>query len=93
MDYIAKIRKNKRRYLGFKQPKTKYQQRKESTILDFLFYMKKNRRIDRLNKFREFHILDYLKFLKQEKALADATILEKAKILQSFYRRNQLGQG
>ena len=90
MDYISKVRKDKRRYLGFTKPQTKYQQRKLSTVEDFLFYMKKNRKIKKLNEFKFYHIEDYLNFLKQNKGLKEGTILEKRKILKSFYKRNKL---
>jgi len=90
MDYISKVRKDKRRYLGFIQPKNKYQQRKLSTVEDFLFYMKKIRKIKKLNEFRFYHIEDYLNFLKENKGLKEGTILEKRKILKSFYKRNKL---
>ncbi len=90
MDYISKVRKDKRRYLGFPSPKTKYQKRKESTIFDFLFYMKKQRKIKKLNEFKYFHINDYLKHLKEKNNLAEATIQEKEKILKAFYRRNKI---
>lgn len=90
MDYISKIRLNKRRFLGFPKAETKYQKRKESTIFDFLFYMKKGRKIKKLNEFKYFHIKDYLEHLKEKNNLAKATIQEKEKILKSFYRRNKL---
>ena len=90
MDYISKIRKNKRRYLGFPRAETKYQKRKESTIMNFLFYMKKQRKIKKLNEFKYFHINDYLKYLKEKNNLANTTIQEKEKILKSFYRHNKI---
>jgi len=90
MDYISKVRKDKRRYLGFIQPKNKYQQRKLSTVEDFLFYMKKIKKIKKLNEFRYFHISDYLKHLKEDKNLKEGTLKEKEKILKAFYRRNKI---
>jgi len=90
MDYISKIRKDKRRFLGFITPKNKYQQRKEKTVMDFLFYMKKNRKIKKLNEFKFYHIRDFLNFLKEKDNLSEATLLEKEKIIKSFYRRNKL---
>ncbi len=90
MDYISKVRRDKRRYLGFPKAETKYQKRKESTIMDFLFYMKKNRRIKKLNEFKFYHIEDYLNYIKENKGLKEGTILEKRKLLKSFYKRNKL---
>lgn len=91
MDYIAKIRKDKRRFLGFKKPQTKYQRRKEHTIMDFLFFQKKQIKRQKLNQFQWQDIWRYLAYIKKTKRLADATIKEKEKILKSFYRRNFLG--
>jgi len=91
MDYIGKIRKNKRRFLGFPSPKTKYQRRKEHTIMDFLFFMKKIKKIKKLNKFKYLHIEEYLNFKKEKDKLSDATLKEKKSIISSFYKRNMLG--
>ena len=93
MDYIAKIRKNKRRFFGFIKPKTKYQQRKESTVMDFLFFQKKTQKKKKLNEFQKIDIEKYLELKKQKHELADATLSEKKAILLAFFRRNQLGQG
>jgi len=92
MDYIAKVRKDKRRYLGFKVPKTKYQKRKESTIFDFLFFMKKIKKIKKLNQFKIEYIKEYLQYKKQKDRLSEATIKEKKSIISSFYKRNMLGE-
>ena len=91
MDYIGKIRQNKRRYLGFKSAQTKYQKRKEHTIMDFLFFMKKIKKIKKLNKFKYLHIEEYLNLKKEKDKLSDATLKEKKSIISSFYKRNMLG--
>lgn len=91
MDYIGKIRKNKRRFLGFPAPKTKYQKRKEQTVMDFLFFMKKIKKIKKLNQFKHSHIEEYLLHKKTTNKLSDATLKEKKSIISSFYKRNMLG--
>ena len=93
MDYITKVRKDKRRYFGYKKAQTKYQQRKESTVFDFLFFQKKIQKRKKLNEFQETDIEKYLELKKQKHELADATLSEKKAILLAFFRRNQLGQG
>ena len=93
MDYIAKIRKNKRRFLGFPRAETKYQKRKENTVMDFLFFQKKVQKRKKLNEFQETDIQKYLGLKKQKHELADATLSEKKAILKAFFRRNQLGRG
>ena len=90
MDYISKIRLNKRRFLGFPRAETKYQKRKENTIMDFLFFMKKTKKIKKLNQFKYYHIKDFLKYLKETKGNKQGTIQEKEKILKAFYRRNKI---
>lgn len=93
MDYIHKIRKDKRRFFGFISPTTRYQQRKESTTFDFLFFQKKIQKRKKLNEFKLQDIEKYLEWKKQKDKLANATISEKRAIIRAFYRRNQLGQG
>jgi len=90
MDYITKVRKDKRRFFGFIKPKTKYQQRKESTVMDFLFFQKKIMRKKKLNEFKETDIEKYLELKKDRDRLANATLLEKKAILKAFYKRNYL---
>ncbi len=89
MDYITRIKKNKRRYFGWIKPITKYQKRKESTILSFLFFQKKVLQRKKLNEFKNEDIGKYLK----TKQIAKSTRMEKEKILKSFYSRNFLGLG
>ncbi|WP_459893702.1 hypothetical protein [Desulfothermus okinawensis] len=90
MDYIKKVIKDKRRFLGFVEPKTKYQKRKEKTIFTFLFYMKKVKKIKKMNQFRYYHIQDFLIDLQKKENLAESTINEKEKILKAFFNRNKL---
>lgn len=90
MDFITKIKKNKRRFIGSPQANTKYQKRKEYTIFCFLFFQKKVKRIKKLNDFRYFHIKDFLQYEQEKKGLAKATLQEKEKILRAFYKRNHL---
>jgi hypothetical protein len=87
MDYIGKIIKNKRRYLGFIKPKNKYQRRKEYTIFDFLFFQKK---IQKKRKLSEFKLKDIDMYL-QTKNWSEGTKKERKSILRSFYKRNFLG--
>ena len=86
MDYIAKVKKDKRRFFGHIQPKNKYQQRKEQTILDFLFFQKK---IQGKKKLNEFEIRDIEKYI-EIKEWSKGTIKERVAILKAFYRRNSL---
>lgn len=93
MDYISKIRKNKRRFFGFPRAKTKYQQRKESTVMDFLFFQKKVNKINKLNQFKLENIEEFLEWKKEKDRLAEATLSEKKAILLAFFRRNSLFGG
>ena len=86
MDYINKIKKNKRRFLGFVNPENKYQQRKVSTVLDFLFFQKK---IQGKKKLNEFEIRDIEKYI-EIKEWSEGTKKERVAILKAFYRRNSL---
>jgi hypothetical protein len=61
MDYIAKVRRDKRRFLGVTSPKNKYQQRKEQTVLDFLFFQKKINNKKKLNEFKVKDIDMYIR--------------------------------
>ena len=86
MDYINKIKKNKRRFLGFITPKNKYQKRKETTIFDFLFFQKKIQGKKKLNKFKKEDIEKYI----ETKDWKEGTKKERRAILQAFYRRNSI---
>jgi hypothetical protein len=87
MDYIAKVRRDKRRFLGFVTPKNKYQQRKESTVLDFLFFQKKLQKRKKLNKFK---LEDIEKYIEAKKNWSLSTKKERRAILRAFYKRNSL---
>ena len=86
MDYIAKVRRDKRRFLGVTSPKNKYQQRKEQTVLDFLFFQKK---INNKKKLNEFEIRDIEKYI-EIKEWSEGTVKERRAILRAFYKRNSL---
>jgi len=87
MDYIAKVKKDKRRFFGFVTPKNKYQQRKVSTVLDFLFFQKK---IQGKKKLNEFEIRDIEKYIEAKENWSLSTRKERVAILKAFYRRNSL---
>jgi hypothetical protein len=87
MDYISKIRKNKRRFLGFVKPENKYQKRKEQTIFDFLFFQKKIQGKKKLNKFK---LEDIEKYIETKEDWKEGTKKERRAILQAFYRRNSI---
>ena len=86
MDYIAKVRRDKRRFLGFVTPKNKYQQRKESTVLDFLFFQKKLQKRKKLNEFKVKDIDMYIR----AKNWSLSTKKERVAMLKAFYRRDSL---
>ena len=87
MDYIAKVRRDKRRFLGVTSPKNKYQQRKEQTVLDFLFFQKK---INNKKKLNEFKPDDIEKYIEAKENWSLSTRKERVAILKAFYRRNSL---
>ena len=87
MDYIHKVKKDKRRFLGISKSKS-YQTKKENTVLDFLFWQKKQNKKKKLN---EFELKDIEKYLKTKKYWSASTKKERKAILNKFYKRNNLG--
>jgi hypothetical protein len=84
---IKKVYRDKRRYFGYIEPKTKYQKRKLDTVYDFLMFCKKQLKIKKLNELRISHIEEYLSI---KKYWSEGTKKERRAILRAFYRRNSL---